>query len=129
MSTNTFLKVIVDAQISLVLGQYIDRAFHQLPVFKSGLEQLLLFNYQEDPPKDSSKLPSIHITQFVETPIISYFNLIQACQNLVSVMRSIFKDQDFINAIFSDWLSQINSTGKDSLSAIGGLQYLQQCIS
>ncbi len=81
------------------MGQYIDRAIHQLPVLKSGLEQLLLFNYQEDLPKDSSKFPSIHITQFVETPVISYFNLIQACQNLVSIMRSIFKDQDFINAI------------------------------
>ncbi len=43
-------------------------------------------------------------------------------------MRSIFKDQEFINAIFSDWLSQINSAGEDSLSAIGGLQYLLQCI-
>ena len=52
----------------------------------------------------------------------NFFHLIQACQNLINILVPIFKDLIFINAIFSSWLQQINSTGDDTLSALNNFQ-------
>jgi hypothetical protein len=106
------------------LNHQIPSEYKKLPAIKYGVEALLTFAFRPEYspiiPMASTdyKLKYLHIQNFVVDKINTYEDLKLACINLVHVTAAVFRDANFINHIFANWLFELQKVGPGTLSTL-----------